>query len=921
MGSASRLAIRSLLARRRRTLLLVMAVALSALLIAAVSTAMVSIQGSLTERVSTTIGRADVVIQPRGTGQTISEAWIDEARTWPGVRAVSGRLEETLNLRTTVELYQPIDPDTEEGPHRLVRTRTQVKAMGNGLERAAGSRLRPVTLVEGRLPEGDDEIVIDTLLADRLAGRKGDAGAMGGAIAMTEVLTSRTEALDAPDVPVREARAHNDAITVGVGDTVEQVTGLLARTNAVLKVVGIAEPPPLGGRPQAYMARGALASITGAEGRVTAVEILLDEGVDPDVFVETQRAGLSEDAASRAIIQTTAKITSGLEKNMRSGRIGMILASAIAFLSASFIIMTGLTVDVAERQRELAVLRCIGGRKRQLATSQLIGGLLIGTLGAVLGTPTGVALTALLMHILRDQLQAGLILSWWPVILAGTGAVLAGLIGALWPAWKASSVSPLKALSPRAVPVRSRAIIAAGVIGLAGVLIQVATITIPTTGDAVFYAYVTLGLPAMFVGYFVLGVPLVVIASRTIGPALSRVLGLPPRMLERTIAQTPWRFGFTAGAMMGGLAIMISIWTQGGAVMRDWLGTLKFPDAFVSGLALTPEAQQALEELPFVTGTCAITLHPVKTDIFGVRGMTTYQTSFIAFEPEIFFDLAEIQFVEGDEETAKQRLIEGGAIMVAREFQVAKGLGVGDTFVCENKGETFEFEIVGVVTSPGLDIVSKFFNIGEEYAQQALHSVFGSRRDMVEKFGNESINLIQIELAQDADDAEAVESIREAMFPYNIMDAGSGRAIKDQLRLVLGGAIGASTIVGICAMLVASFGVANLIAAGIEARRFELGVLRAVGAQKWLLLRMVIGEALIIAVVACVLGTSMGLQGAWAARSMNAKIIGLSLGAHFPWLGMAMGWLMVLLITAGAALPAGYLVMKASPRALLQSRG
>lgn len=921
MGSASRLAIRSLQARRRRTALLIAAVALSALLIAAVSTAMVSIQGSLTERVASTIGRSDVIVQSGSGGKTIDDAWVERARAWPGVAQVSGRVEASLSLRATIELYQPESEESQT--HRLTRVRTLVNATGNGFDAAQAETIRPIEVVEGRLPTADNEIVIDTLLADRLAGREGEAGAMGGAISMQRVMLDESEQLDAAAMDESEAEAFNERVTVGIGDAIESLRtfNFIQQRSTELIVVGVVEPPPLGGRPQAYMTRQGLAVLSNQTGRVSAVEILLEEGVDADAFVEARKAELAESDHERVIVQTTAKKTSGLDKNMRSSRIGMILASAISFLSASFIIMTGLTVDVAERQRELAVLRCIGGKRSQLAASQIISGLIIGGLGAVIGTPLGIFFCGVLMFFLREQLRAGLVLSWWPAVLAGTGAIVAGLIGALWPAWKAASTSPLKALSPRAMAVRRRSVVLVGLIGLACIGLQIVTVALPGDGDAAFYSYVLVGLPAMFVGYFLVGVPGVLIVARVLGPMISRLLALPPMMLRRTIEQTPYRFGFTAGAMMGGLALMISIWTQGGSLMRDWLGGLKFPDAFVSGLALPSEAQETLDEMPFVTGTCAITLHPVETDAFGVKGLTTYMSTFIAFEPEIFFELAELTFIEGDEETAKARLIEGDAILVAREFQVAQGLGVGDTFVCRYQGEEYPFEIVGVVTSPGLDIVSKFFNIGEEYAQQAIHAVFGSRRDMIEKFGNESINLIQIELDKDFDDAEAIEIIRHDLFSYGIRDAGSGRAIKEQLRVVLGGAIGASTVVGICAMIVACFGVANLIAAGIEARRFELGVLRSIGAQKSVLLRMVVGEALIIAAVACVLGSAMGFQGAWAGREMNKMIIGLATKAYFPIVGTLLGWLLVLLITIAAALPAGYLVMRTSPRALLQAKG
>ncbi|MEO0632037.1 MAG: hypothetical protein AAFY46_15130, partial [Planctomycetota bacterium] len=381
-----------------------------------------------------------------------------------------------------------------------------------------------------------------------------------------------------------------------------------------------------------------------------------------------------------------------------------------------------------------------------------------------------------------------------------------GLLGAVWPAWKASRTSPLRAMASRALPTSSRSIVISAVLGLLGQLVMWLTVGLPDDGQTIFYAYIFLGLPAMFVGYFVLGVPLVLLAVRLLGPIIGRMLGLPRQLLERTIEQTPFRFGFTAGAMMAGLALMVSIWSHGGAILRDFLGAFEFPDAFVSGLALTPEAQEKLDSLDFVTGTTAITLVPIEHSTFGVSGVTKYRSSFIAFEPEPFFELAELQWIEGSKETALPKLLQGGSIIVAREFRTAKGLGVGDTFTCTHNDIEHTFEIVGVVTSPGLDIVSKFFNIGEEYTQQAIHSVFGTRSDMKTLFGVDLINLIQIELAEDVDDEFAIETIRRELFIYRIRDAGSGRAIQQELMTVFGGALGAFSVVAVCAMIVACFG-------------------------------------------------------------------------------------------------------------------
>jgi putative ABC transport system permease protein len=116
---------------------------------------------------------------------------------------------------------------------------------------------------------------------------------------------------------------------------------------------------------------------------------------------------------------------------------------------------------------------------------------------------------------------------------------------------------------------------------------------------------------------------------------------------------------------------------------------------------------------------------------------------------------------------------------------------------------------------------------------------------------------------------------------------------------------------------VACFGVANLIIAGIEARQFELGILRAVGAQRGLLSRLIIGEALIIALAAAILGTCMGMQGSWAGQRLYGLLLGLSLNLRPPIIPIAVGWAIVALLTLAAAWPAIWRLNQKRPRDLL----
>ncbi|MEM7755958.1 MAG: ABC transporter permease [Planctomycetota bacterium] len=954
MRAAWRLAISSVSARPSRAGLLVAAVALSAALISAVACGFASANGAIEAQLEAQLGSAEVRLTGRGGGTTFGAEWLDTVRTWPGVERAVPRKRSPLSVRTTLDVLQAASDE-------FVRTEAPYTATGygNGVDLSVEFDAKPVTLLAGRLPTEDGEVLIDALYAERLSflfvDRRRRAGEdITGFSPGTDIDYLDSDAIELPERVSSEARARelNSGVGVRPGDGVEAVQQFrtpvslervgvseelqmgiaqLFRRTVPLTVVGVSTPPPFGGLPQATMSLATLESITGESATLDLIEIDLAEGIDAEAFVDAHKGELSDEL----LIQTTEKVTSGLEQNLASNQVGFILASVLAMLAAAFIIMTGLTTGVAEQQRSLAILRCIGATRGQMALSQLFTGLGIGTAGSLIGTPMGIGFAAIMIWWYSDFVPSGLAVPPDMVLLSGAGAVLAGVLGAAWPAWQVARTSPLKGLSGRAHATKLvhiwRVLAFAGL----GIGIQAITVGVPEDKDTLFWGYATVGLPAMFVGYFLFSVPVVVVVSRVVSGPLSKLLGLPGPMLGRAVASTPFRHGFTAGAMMAGLALMISIWTNGGSVLRDWLGRIEFPDAFVNGLRLPPEAQEQLEALEWVDETCAITIHPVRTDAFGVSALQSYTTSFVAFEPTEFFDMTSLTFFEGERENALARLEAGGAIIVAREFQVAQGLGVGDVFTVVEDDLRHDFEIVGVVTSPGLSLASKFFNIGEEYIDQSIHAVFGSREDMKTRFGNDNIQLLQVDLdwdvveslaAQDGisaagSDQWAIEQMREALFGLGVLDAGSGRKIKTEIMSFVGGSLVVFSAVAVVSMLVACFGVANLIVAGIESRRFEFGVLRAVGAERGQLVKLVLGEAVIVALTAGVVGTLMGIQGAWAGARIYELLLGLLLEVKIPWGTVAMGWGVVMLFSVGAAGPAMWRLGRRTTRELLSGSG
>lgn len=826
MRAVSRLGTNSLWGRRSRTLLLTAAVALATALVAALSCAISSLNAGMNYRVAESIGAADVRVR-HITKARFPEDVIETVRSVPGVAIVSPRASEPVRLRATPE-GQAVVVEME------------------AYDPESAALVTPLNPDKGRALERDGEVILDQDTLERLGLSLGD--------------------------------------TVYVGDDERQMPLTIVGVESK-KSIEILDKPA--GRATLNDARAA----TGVSA-LREVLVVLDEGTDARAFSETLGERLPEELMAR----TSERVTSGINQMQSANRVTLLLTSVLAYIASGFIVLTGMTTSVLERQRELAILRCLGATRFQLAGAQFVVGAQLGGLGALVGIPLGVLLGWVITILFPERLPAGLVVSVQGLSFAALGAIVSGLIGAAWPAWNASRTEPLAAMRRHDKGVTPRAILVTTGLALSGLGLQYAIVSSIDDPNTLFLSYATVGLPAMFVGYFLLGVPLTVVLAKSVAPLLARALRLPKGLLGGSIAGTPFRNGFTSGALMVGLALMVSIWTNGAAFVNNWLGAIKFPDAFVNGVLVNIDEpmRERVEALDFVGegNTCAVTVVRVGSNrAFGLPGFREIKTNFIAFEVDRFFRLTKLEWVAGSPEEAIPKLEDGTGVLVAQEFlEHREGFDVGSMFPITHRGRTREFEVVGAISSPGLDIVNKYFDFEEEFAENSIHAVFGSREVLKEFFGTEQINLLQVDVTKDIPDEEAVARIKEAVGKPGVI-VGSGREIKASITEIGVGSMRVASFIAIGAMLIGCVGVANIVVAGIDARRYEFGVLRSIGATPGVLSRLVIGEVLVVALVACVLGTLMGTQGAWAGQRMASvimKIQGLELRP--PLLPVAIGW-------------------------------
>ncbi len=310
-----------------------------------------------------------------------------------------------------------------------------------------------VILGSGRSLHGAVLTAVDPLL-ERDVSRVADAMVIGS-----------LESLDAEPFSVVLGAALARMLGVGVGDRVEVTVPRLTVTplgvfprSKRLRVSGLFQ---VGAQPDAYQAYVSLATgqkLLGAPGRVDGLQVrTADLFTAPDIL-PALGAGLAGDLVVRDWSQTQGSLFRAvrLEKLM----VSLLLLSVVAV--AAFNIVSTLVMSVAEKRRDIAVLRTMGARSGGIMAIFVAHGLVLAAVGITTGAVVGVVLalnisdvTAFLEGLLGVKLFDPAVyfiselpsrLQWRDVVAVVAASLVLSLLATLYPAWRASRIAPAEVL-------------------------------------------------------------------------------------------------------------------------------------------------------------------------------------------------------------------------------------------------------------------------------------------------------------------------------------------------------------------------------------------------------------------------------------------------------------------------------------------
>lgn len=706
---------------------------------------------------------------------------------------------------------------------------------------------------------------LDDRLVDRVAAVPGVAAAEGSLTGFALILDKDGEPIQPGGAPTLGSGTHTDPRLAGgfsyragraphgphevaidaataakagyhVGDTARIVFQHGTGSFTVSGIVGFGETDSLAGATMASFETPVAQKLLDKAGKVDQIDVAAADGVSPeelrDRVADALPAGTEALTGREVADEGSAAIRDGL------GIFTAILLgfAAVSLLVGSFVIWNTFNVLVAQRRREVALLRAVGATTRQVLGGIVLEATVIGLVSAVLGLLGGVGLAtgirSLLAAVGIEVPSTAAAVEPRTVVAALAVGVVVTVVSALVPALGATRVAPVEALR-EATPTTSRvgsrrtvagwSLLALGFAGLAAATVL--------GNQPVLTALCTL---AAFSGLV------------TAGPLLARVVarladrgrrGGGWRLAARNVARSPQRAAATALALTIGLTVVSAVAVTAAstnASLSDIVNEGNRADLVLKaagqGAGIPPEAATILRKRDDV-GTV------LEARYSGARVQDT--STFVAgMQVEGLEDVADLGVRDGDVADFGE-----GTMLLGTEQADALGIGPGDQV-------PVTFPETGKVT---LTVAATFTHdaiVGSAYVV--------SLADFAANVTSELDAAILVRAAAGADPAAVKAGVKKALADYPNVTVSDPDELTANLRDQIDQMLGLVTALLLLAVVVAVLGIVNTLVLSVVERTRELGLMRAVGATRRQVRGAVRRESVLMSLLGAVTGIGLG---------------------------------------------------------------
>ncbi len=685
-----------------------------------------------------------------------------------------------------------------------------------------------VKLREGRGPEADDEIAINAALASSSRYKVGD--------------------------------------TVGV---------LTLQTKKEFKIVGIVgysgNRDSIGGEHTiAFTTPAAQQLLLDKPGFFTWIDVKAADGVSKAKLKADVQAALGDTYVVKTGEELGKDQAKALEPLMNIFRNVFLGFAGVSLFVSIFLIINTFSIIVAQRTRELALMRALGAGGGQVIGSVLLEALVIGLISSVLGLVLGIGVGWLLTKLAGGDLpSAGLVVPPSAIIASFVIGVGITAVAALAPALRASRIPPIAAMRDAANTVKPLTKVT--ISGLVVTALGVAGLWVALAGDAgdSFWLLLGGGLLLSFIGVALL-TPII---SKPVVSVLGALFSwsMPGKLGRGNSARNPRRTAITAAALMIGIALVTGvsvIISSFKASISDMYNTGLNAELIIAGEQTGPVpptfAGSVIDQAKSTPGVSSVSaLYFDGAKINGENGFV-YAVNDLPATAQMFNlkvsggSLGQLQAGQlvVDEDTAKDKKLSAG----------------GTVQIQTSRGEPVTYTVAGV------------------FKKSTLLNGFVLPQEATKNFQATNPAIAYIKLASGAKVSEVQASIDKILADSPDVSAADVSSYVEQQTKGLDGLLTMVQILLGLAMIIAVLGVINTLALSMIERTRELGMLRAVGMSRGQMMGMVTVESVVISVFGAILGIAVGIGLGWAViRALHD--IGIKVFA-LPW-GTVIAYLIV----------------------------
>ncbi|MEU7755124.1 ABC transporter permease [Micromonospora sp. NPDC049101] len=560
--------------------------------------------------------------------------------------------------------------------------------------------------------------------------------------------------------------------------------------------------------------------------------------------------------------------------------------AAVALLVGTFLILNTFSIIVAQRTRELALMRAIGASGRQIIGSVVLEAIAVGLIASVLGLAAGIGVGALLAF-LFGKLAGGLTLAGIGVPAAAViGSFAVGLVitvvAALLPALRASRIPPIAAMQDVATPDRplTKITVAGSVVTAIGAVLLFLGLsgnargsTLPTILGGVLFAFIGVALLTPLISRPVVGL---------LGAIFS--WSVPGKLGRLNSGRNPRRTAITAAALMVGIALVTGVTV----ILDSAKGSISALAQDTIKAELVISGQQGGPRPPsFDPGVLdkAKTLPGVQLvdGEYGDMAKLDGKSTWVAASS----DITSLRQIFGAKATAGDIDRLGPTQMLASsDTATSRGWSVGSTVKVQlTRGEARTYTVSGIYES------SQLTNPVTLPVQAATDFTIPQP---IQGF---------IQLAPGARVADVQPQVETLLADSPEVSVADRDAFIKQQTGQLDGLLTMIQILLALAIVIAVLGIINTLALSVLERTRELGLLRAIGLRRSQTMGMITVEAVVISVFGALLGVAVG-TGLGAAVVEALKDEGIT-DLILPWgqMGVFLGLAAIIGVVA-AVLPA-----------------